>query len=303
MNIATQNSARVERWSEPAGFYLRTGPFTTHVRTTIPALLDEITGLYEGHPITLRAKFADFHVAVERPFGLHRWYRPQVKFAVDGVMPFRPLPADQAMPLFEWGLNWCVANHATELLVIHAAAIEKAGRAVIMPGKPGAGKSTLTAGLVHRGWRLLSDELTLVSLDDGNVTGLARPISLKNESIDLIRGFIPGAKMSRVAHDTAKGSVAILKAPAESIARVAESARPTWIIFPKYLNGLPAVLERKSKAATLIEVAKSSFNYSIHGSRAFTVLSDIVDACACYIFSYADLNEAVEIFDFLAAPA
>ena len=38
-------------------------------------------------------------------------------------------------------------------------------RAVILPAPPGSGKSTLCAALVNRGWRLLSDELTLVDFD------------------------------------------------------------------------------------------------------------------------------------------
>lgn len=244
-----------------------------------------------------RSVFADFHVAVVRSIGLRRWYRPKVQFAVDGVTPFKPLPLDQAMPMFEWGLNWCVSNHPSQFLVIHAAAIEKGGRAVIMPGVPGSGKSTLTAGLVNRGWRLLSDELTLISLSEGRIMGLARPISLKNESIDVIREFVPAATMSRVARDTVKGRVALLKAPAESIARVAEPARPAWIIFPKYVNGSPSILERKPKAATLIQIAENSFNYNIYGSRGFTVLADIVDTCACYTFTYADLDDTVKVFD------
>ena len=64
--------------------------------------------------------------------------------------------------MLEWGLNWCVAGHAHQYLMLHAAALERNGRAVILPGDPGAGKSTLTAALMLSGWRLLSDEITLV---------------------------------------------------------------------------------------------------------------------------------------------
>lgn len=281
--------------------YLQTGPFVTHLRTSKPALIDEICALYAGHPAVTDRSFADFHVALDRPFGPRRWLRPQARFAVDGVTPFKPLPWDQALPMFEWGLNWCIANYATQFLILHAAVIEKGGRAAIMPGTPGAGKSTLTAGLVNRGWRLLSDELALIPPDGAGVVGLARPISLKNESIAVIRRFVSGAVMSRVVADTAKGDVALLKPPAGSVARVAEPARPAWIIFPKYLAGLPAVLERKGKAEIMIELARQSYNYSVHGARGFTLLADIVDGCACYKFTYADLDEAVEIFDRLVA--
>ena len=277
--------------------YLRTGPFMVRLDTPIAALREEIASLYEGHPISRHGAFADFHLTLAPSAGLRRWYHPQIRFSIDGHEPFRPLPLDQSLPMFEWGLNWCVGNLANRFLVIHAAAIERNGRAVIMPGSPGSGKSTLTAGLAHRGWRLLSDELTLLSLTDGTISALARPISLKNESIDVIRAFAPDAVFSRMVHGTAKGTVALVKAPPASIARVGEPARPSWIIFPKYVGGLPAVLEPKPRSAIFIEIAKNAFNYSLLGGRGFTVLADAVGACACYKFTYADMNEAIDIFD------
>jgi ABC-type thiamine transport system ATPase subunit len=84
-------------------------------------------------------------------------------------------------------LNWCVAGHAHHYLMLHAAVLEKNGRAVVLPGDPGAGKSTLTAALMLDGWRLLSDEITLINRRRWTArTGLARPVSLKNASINII---------------------------------------------------------------------------------------------------------------------
>src|SRR3546814_15972535 len=90
--------------------------------------------------------------------------------------------------MLEWGLNWCIGAHGHQFLIIHAAVIERNGLAAILPGAPGSGKSTLTACLVHNGWRLLSDEMALVSLQDGGLTALARPISLKNRRSEERRG-------------------------------------------------------------------------------------------------------------------
>jgi HprK-related kinase A len=279
--------------------YLRTGPFTTHLRTPFTQLLDDVAELYEPSQIIPAAEFSDFHVEVTAPL-LRRWLRPKVRFLMDGDEPFLPLPIDQVLPVFEWGLNWCISTYADQYIILHAAVIAKGRRAVIMPGVPGAGKSTLTAGLVHRGWRLLSDELALISPATGLVSGLARPVSLKNESIEVIRSFAPEAVISRVAEETAKGTVAMMKAPAESVARISEPAEPTWIIFPKYVNGLPPTLERRPKAPILYGLLKNAFNHGLHGRGGFERLADIVEACSCYRFTYALLDEAVEVFDHLA---
>jgi len=282
-----------------AGVFLHTGPFLSRVRSGIPAVVDGIALLYADYRVSQQADFADFHIALSRPPSLRRWLRPQVGFEFDGVFPFKPLPLAQALPLLEWGLNWCIGNHAHQFLIIHAAAIEKDGRAAILPGPAGAGKSTLTAYLVHNGWRLLSDELALLSLADGCVTALARPISLKNQSIDIIERAVPRAIISRRCEDTAKGTVALLKAPSDSVAQIAETARPAWVIFPRYQQGVAATFTPRSKADTLIEVGQNAFNYSIHGKLGFEMLARLMDDCACYDLSYSDLDQAREIFEAL----
>lgn len=258
--------------------------------------------LYRGYPMPADTGFADYHITIEPPHGPRRWIRPQVDFRFEGESVFKPMPRDQALYLFEWGVNFVVTTTANTFLVIHAASLEKGGRAVIMPGSPGAGKSTLCAGLAFRGWRLMTDELTLVSLSDGCIAPVARPISLKNKSIDVIRGFVPGAILSRPAQDTIKGTVALLKAPAESVVRLAEPASPGWIVFPKFRAGAATVLTPRRKAETLIELAHNSFNYQVHGLAGFDALARVVDRCDCFDFVYGgDLDAAVAAFDSLAA--
>jgi len=284
------------------GIFLRTGPFVSHLRTRIPRVIEGIHLLYGEYPLADGDDFADFHIALIQPNSIRRWIRRQVLFQFDGESPFKPLPIDQALPLLEWGQNWSIGNHAHQYLIIHAAAIERGGRAVILPGPPGSGKSTLCAYLVHNGWRLLSDELALLSLDKARLTALARPISLKNESIEIIKRSVPNATLSRASHDTIKGTVALLKAPPDSTARVQEFASPAWVIFPKYASGAKARLEDRSKADTFIEVGKNSFNYSIHGKNGFDCLARLIDACDCYDFTYSDLNEALSLFAALEPP-
>ena len=227
----------------------------------------------------------------------------QVLFQFDGSPPFLPLPGEQAFPIMEWGLNWCVSAHCHQYLVLHAAVVERAGRAVILPAPPGSGKSTLCAGLVSRGWRLLSDELTLISPATGHITPLARPISLKNASIDIIGRFAHEMRIGSTVHDTLKGSVAHVKPPAESVRRQAECAKPRWIVTPRYKAGAAAQLEAVPKGRAFMHLIESSFNYELHGRAGFEVLAHLIAGCDSYEFSYADLDEAVAIFDRLAAAA
>lgn len=279
---------------------LRTGPFVTRIHSPMPQVAEGLLRLYPEFPLDT-GEFRDFHVRVGPPSGLRRWLRPQINFWYDDHSPFKPLPANHAFALLEWGLNWCVAGHAHHYLMLHAAVLEKNGRAVVLPGDPGAGKSTLTAALMLSGWRLLSDEITLVDRDDGQLVGLARPVSLKNASIDVIQRAFPDAVIGAPAYDTHKGTVAHVKPSADSVARVGEKARPAWIVFPRWREGSTAQLSPHSRADALLHTASHAFNYSVLGGLGFELNAALMDACTCHDFEYSNLDDALRVFAELAA--
>ena len=291
------------RWIRESGVFIRTGPFTIHVRTQIERAIEGIATLYDNNPVHREQPFADFHVELTRAGGLRRWVRRQVNFEFDGAQPYRPLPLEQALPMFEWGLNAVISNNAHQYLIVHAAAVARDGFAAILPGPPGAGKSTLCAALVNRGWRLLTDEMSLFALDTGLIHGIARPVNLKNASIEVMRSYAPEAVFSQPTHDTVKGTVALMKAPADSVACVDEPARAAWVIVPRYERGAACELTPKSAADTLIELGQNAFNYSVHGRRGFHLLADVMQRCACFHLRYSDLDEAIATFRALEAPA
>jgi len=297
-NLAT--SELTGRLSGP-GLDLQTGPFRIRVTSPLEHVAEALAQLYASSPLPDSNDFADFHVALQAPRNLRRWFRPQVDFLFDGDRPFKPLPMDQAYPMLEWGLNWCVSMHAHQYLIIHAAAVEKNGFAAILPAPPGSGKSTLCAGLILAGWRLLSDELTLIDRRSGLIQALARPVSLKNQSIPVIRAFAPEAFINREVRDTAKGTVAHLRPPADSVWRQNEPARPGWVIFPKWEPRVETELTPRSQAQTFIYLAQNAFNYSHLGQHGFDAGTALIRQSACHDFRYSRLEEAVQVFDQLAA--
>ncbi len=258
---------------------------------------------YAQHPVLSDDDFAHFHVSVGWPAGLRRWFKPQVVFEFDGQRPFTPLPGDQSFPLLEWGLNWCMYTLCHQFLTMHAAVLEKGGRAVIMPAPSGSGKSTLCAALAFRGWRLLSDELALLDPGSGLLLPNPRPISLKNRSIDLIRAFAPEAAFGEVVHDTLKGSVAHVRPPADAVADIPVQAAPAWVIFPQYQADALPELKPLPRAQAFMKLMGQTFNYSDHGREGFAAMSGLIDRCECYDFSYSKLDEAVALFERLAGQA
>jgi HprK-related kinase A len=276
-------------------------PFVLRISSDIPLLAEGICRTYSDFPLLPPDHFADFHVEVSYERGLRRWIKPLARFYFDGRPSFIPLPAFQAFPMLEWGINWCIAAHGHQYLIIHAAVIEKQGKTVLLPAPPGAGKSTLCAALVNRGWRLLSDELALYDMERREIFGMARPINLKNKSIDLVKRHTPGVIMSDAVPDTTKGTVALMKPPADSVVRVTEPGHPSSVVLPTYRANAKPTLEPYSKARAYMLIAEQSFNYDVHGRAGFDAVGDLVDRCACFQFTYSSLDDAERVFDgFLA---
>ena len=282
------------------GLTLTTGPFSFRIQSNLRGVHSGIQRLYAAFPVDGDVGLRDFHVELRAAGGPRRWLRPQVNFYVDGHAPFKPLPAAQAFAMLEWGMNWCIATHAHHYLLLHAAVLERRGRAVILPGDPGAGKSTLTAALMLSGWRLLSDELTMIDRDDGRVVPLARPVSLKNRSIEIIRAFDAQAVFGDVALDTHKGTVAHLRPSAESVARMADKARPAHIVFPRWKAGAETSLRPRAKADAFMHNATHAFNYSMLGRLGFDLNAALIDDCDCWDFEYSRLDDALRTFEDLA---
>ena len=281
------------------GFY--TGDFVVRVKSKLPAIAEGLGLLYGNCPLATDNDFADFHVELDRPSGLRNYVRPQVRFLLDGRAPFLPLPLSQAMPMFEWGLNWCITHHANSFLMVHAAVVEKNGNAAMLPAPPGSGKSTLCAALVLHGWRLLSDEISLIDVIDGTVAPVPRPISLKNQSIDIIRAFSSEATLSRSVNDTMKGTVALMRPPTDSVKNATVRSTLRWIVFPQFTVGIDSKLTPITKPRAFMRVADNAFNYSALGATGFKVLADTIDAASAYDFAYSRLDDAIACFDRLEA--
>jgi len=279
------------------GVSLRAGPFTVRIRSPLPQVASQLELLYADFPLASDADFVDFHVRVAPPQWLRRWVRPQVQFDLDGHYPFKPLPLPQGFAMLEWGINWCISAHAHQYLILHAAVLERHGRAVVLPAPPGSGKSTLAAALSLRGWRLLSDELALIDTQTGLIWPIARPVSLKNQSIDIIRKYERSAIIGEIAHDTIKGSVAHLKPTGDSVARMHELAKPAWVVFPQWRAGEPVQLTRLGTARAFLRAVDQGFNYSLLGEKAFHTLAAMLDTCACFDFTYSDLDQAIAAFE------
>lgn len=276
---------------------LRIPPFNIRVQTPFQDVEDHINRFYEGFPRTADDSFVDFDVKLLPGRGLRRIWHRQVRFEVDSQKPFLPLPANQAAPLLEWGLNWTIASRSLGYLVLHAAVLSLNGKAIILPGFPGAGKSTLCASLCHlRQWQLFSDELAIVRPDDGRLVAHPRPISLKNRSIDIVSKF-PDASIGPLFHDTRKGTVAHAAVPKDSVRSAESTAQAAWIVFPKFSQDAPTTIDEISRAEAFALIQQQSFNQERMGDVGFDTLCDLLSQSSCFRIEYSSTNAGLSAIE------
>ena len=273
------------------------GAVVLRLRSDSDVLALQLQQVYANFAFDDRSDWADLHVDVMRQRGLRRWIAPQVVFRCDGREPFVPFPADSPLPLTEWGVNWLIGQRLNHLLLLHAGAVEQGGLALILPAVPGSGKSTLTAALSLRGWRLLSDEFGAYDPAVAGFRALLKPVALKNQSIDVIRNFEAQAQIGPLFPKTRKGTVAHLGAAAAAVARCAEVAAPGAVILPKWLAGSSTRLEAMKPDAVFMALAYNAFNYSTLAAVGFDAAVRLARDCPGWTLVYSDLDDAVAAID------
>ena len=279
------------------GLRLDFGALALRLRSDSSALAAQLQVVYRHFAFDDSGDWADVHVAVMRQPGLRRWIAPQVVFRTDGREPFVPFPADSPLPLTEWGVNWLIGRRLNNLLLLHAGAVERDGLALILPAVPGSGKSTLTAALSLRGWRLLSDEFGAYDPACDAFRALLKPVALKNLSIPVIRAFEPMALLGPDFPKTRKGTVAHLGADADAVARRHETAAPGAVILPRWSAGSATQLLPMGPERLFPALAFNAFNYSTLGAVGFDAVLRLARGCPGWTLVYSDLDDALAAID------
>jgi hypothetical protein len=168
------------------------------------------------------------------------------------------------------------------LYTIHATALEKNGRGVLIPGNSGRGKTTSFISLLRSGYRYLSDDHPLLRDADSHVDLLPFPIKI-NVTEQTVE-FFPELR-------TASAQVLQPRFPkrafyAEDVypTSIGECCRPALVLFPHVIDASHSHLELlpKSRALELLLPQALLVYDSEVAKREFQVLVKLVQQVDCY---------------------
>ncbi len=154
-------------------------------------------------------------------------------------------------------------------LLLHAAAAELDGQAVLLPAASGSGKTTLVDALVREGFRYLSDEMVAVDPVTLHAHPYPKPLTFENAD---------GAETVIAPTSPVSGPVPI-----------------GVVVSPTHCPGAGGRLTRVSRAAGVVLLAENAFNFHDHGHAGLRTLGGVASSAVTYRLTVDDLGQACGI--------
>ncbi|HET6568583.1 MAG TPA: hypothetical protein VFG50_11515 [Rhodothermales bacterium] len=173
-----------------------------------------------------------------------------------------------------------------ELLWLHAGAVAHNGRAMMLVGRFGAGKSTFTTALAARNWRYLSDDVAPVDVETARVLPFpTMPMVRVPTGADLPEARLPELRKRPV------------DLPAWTICR--DPVPLSTLVFPKYSHGAPCSLVKLSPSEAALQVLHNCTSYEHDRRNAVAAASRLAAAVPAYALLYGEAQPAADVLESL----
>jgi len=280
------------------------GCFSMRIKATDPTLLDFLYDAYRDVPTNLElSDVTDISLKVHAPNILRRYIRRQVIADPGFIVPAAPLPPRLSPLALEMGLNLSVALKCCRFTTFHSAVVAKEKGAILISAHSGGGKSTLASALMNDGYRLFSDEFGLMDMSDASLWAHPRPVSLKGQSIDIVKEFTGAEWITKTLTGTPKGDIAYRRVRPSDIEESSTPAFAKLILFPTFIEGASPHARELAKAESLMKLIPSSTNYHLLGEAAFKGLLKLVKGARAYEIVYGSTEDSMQMVRDLASGA
>ncbi|WP_028585749.1 hypothetical protein [Desulfogranum mediterraneum] len=185
----------------------------------------------------------------------------------------------------------CINSHATHH-ALHAAAVLRGDRCILLPGKSGQGKSTITGWLISHGFHYLSDELVLLT-GKGQTLPLTRPLNLKVNNPPESWLFPGGDKGGILSSEQGSMIPHRLLCPGF----IARQPSVTDVIFPEYRPGAALAWEEISPAKSSLYLLESHVNARNLSGHGVSELAAIVKQCRSFQLRYSSFADLHTLFN------
>jgi hypothetical protein len=209
---------------------------------------------------------------------------------------YRGIQAGQAALLLHDFVLGVLAGACQKGPVVHAGAVvSQKDFGVLLPGKSGMGKTTLTGWLIRSGYGYLTDELVCLEAGTVRITGFYRPLHFKLNAYNLfaLGKNTESAETTQASKQTFPTSLGTLVHPSFlNQETLWKNPLLRLIIFPQFEPNAGCRLTPLSlgrACARLMETVVNARNFPDHG---FADTARICRQTPAYSLGYGDIKEA-----------
>lgn len=182
-----------------------------------------------------------------------------------------------------------LADTSQDGLFFHAAGLTWQGQGVMLPGSSGAGKTTLTAWLLSKGFQYLTDEFLFLPENSTLVEAFTRPLNVKLPSRPILQAVFDYE--AHAADILSHHEADLIPAELLGETKPTNQAELAVVIFPRYQADGHFTLRQLTKAQAglkLMQVLINARNLPGHGLPQITRLAQTVPA---YEMAYANFEQ------------
>lgn len=217
------------------------------------------------------------------------WRDGEVSVAVDGNEAFTGEAAPalaRMMNVVNVGATWSARQDP----VLHCGAVSVDGRAVLLPGRPGAGKSTTTTALLLRGLGYLSDEAAPLG-SDLRVRPYPKPVVVGRGSWP----SVAGAAVGRIGLANASMDAWWID-PLVLGSEIPATPLPVGaVVAPQYREGSPLRVQRLTRAEATALMASNTFNMHDHGIGGVERVARLTEGIPLLGVAFGDVSELCDL--------
>jgi hypothetical protein len=201
----------------------------------------------------------------------------------------------------EWELGGTVIARHPAMLALHAAAIARYRRALIVPAASGTGKTSLACALLRAGCAYLSDEAAMIDPCTREVHPFLKPLSIKR--LDWLNQHV--GPLTEDPSAWVASTSAARRIHADAFATCQTAPVPVgWIVVPRgRTTGAPQIAPLP-RVEALRALLANCLNADIHARRAAATLTGLVAGAACYAVTLGSPEEtARQLCSLMELPA
>jgi hypothetical protein len=211
---------------------------------------------------------------------------------VDGKKKYKTNSRSELFSHLEWIVTCNTLSHLQEFFQIHAGAVVKGRKVILLPAGHGSGKTTLTLSLARNHYRCLSDDIVLIDPKSLMVIPFPRSFLIKEGAIKkLIRSNLTDKRNGYYC----RSDGILYYNPDTGNKLSTRKIKPYAIIELKHNRRFKNELRPVSKSQMCIKLLRQSFNVHDYKRKAVTILTGLVRETKCYSLKTNNVDDAVRL--------